>query len=311
MAIIFELLFAFMFLYAIYQLGSLAGVFSERAGVANIAIEGNMIIGATLFAVFWNIMPESIANIPQLSLFICIMIAVGFSILYMSLLTLFTNRFYADHIIVGTGLNLFAPAIAIMIWLAVIVFPENVQMSGEFNHWMYEYNASTSLNTLAIWMSAIALAIAFVAWYFINKTKYGLRIKSSGENPYALETSGISVRKVRRFALIIAGALSGLAGVVFVIKNPTFNFTVLGSGFISIAILIMAGHRVKGTVIYSVIFAASISIFDSWLVIAPGSSISSDLMMMLPFAIPIVGLLIYRKRTIPKAVGQNFRKDQR
>ncbi len=313
MDVIFELLFSFLFLYSIYQLASLAGVFSEKSGVVNIAIEGNMLLTAALFAVYWIALPETIQNIPELRLFISIFLAILSGMVYVLLLSYFTNRYLADHVIVGTGMNLLAPALAILIYLSTVAPNgiENIQMAGEFNHWMIFYDASTSLNKLAIWMAGSAVLIALGSAWYLNETKGGLRIRTSGENPYSLETAGISVSKTRRKALLIAGALSGLAGSIFLIMTPTFGFTVTGSGFLAIAILIMAGHKVSGTMFYSAILAVFMTVFNSWLKLVPGSVIPADVMMTLPFIFPIIGLIIFRNRSIPSAVGKPFSKNQR
>lgn len=305
-----NLLMSFLFLYSIYQLGSLAGLFSESSGVANIAIEGNMIIGATLFAISYQMMPESISSMPQLNLFISIMISIILSSVYMLLLALFTNRYLADHVIVGTGMNLLAPALALILALSTIANRETIEMGSAFVHWTTNVNGYIPFNKLCLWMLGVTLMITIASWFYLNKTQGGLRLKSSGENPYSLETAGISVAKTRTKSIFISGLLSGLAGAIFIINTPTFNFTVLGSGFISIAILIMSGYKVMGTMVYSIIFSILMAVFTNWLYIDPTST-NSDVMLAIPFLIPIIGLLVFRNHNSPAAVGKNFKKDQR
>ncbi len=312
MELILELTFAALFLYAIFQLASIAGLFSQNAGIVNIGIEGNMIISAALFATLWELMPESISAIPELHLFISIVITIILGVLYMSLLSLFTNRYYANQVVVCTGMNLLAPALAIMLWLSTYGNgSESILTAGKFNYWVIVYGKSTPLNTLALWMAGVAIVIAIVSAYVLNKTSYGLRLKASGENPYSLETAGVSVKRTRREAILISGALSSLAGVVFILSNPTFYFGVAGSGFLAIAIMVMGGFRILGTAFFSIVFAIFLAVFNNWLRISPDSQIGADAMMALPFILPIFGLLIFKKSEGPKAAGNNFKKDQR
>ncbi len=312
MELLLELTFSALFIYAIFQLASIAGLFSQNGGIVNIAIEGNMIITAALFAVMWELMPSSVQEIPELHLFISMMITIILGTIYMSLLSFFTNRYLANQVVVGTGMNLLAPALAIMLWLSTYGDgSESILTAGNFNYWIVLYGKSTPLNTLALWMSGFAVIVAIFSAYVLNHTKYGLRLKTSGENPYSLETAGVSVSKTRRSAILISGVLSSIAGVTFILSNPTFYFGVAGSGFLAIAIMVMGGFRVFGTAFFSMLFAIFLAIFNNWLRISPNSQIGADAMMALPFILPIFGLLIFKKSGGPKAAGKNFKKDQR
>lgn len=312
-----------LILYSVYQLGSLAGIFSERAGVANIAIEGNMIVGAVLFAIIYELLTDG--NVGQLeSVIASLLIAVPIAATYMCLLSWLTNRYLADHIIAGTGLNLLAPVL--MIFAYNILSPT---ISGDLRAESIMLNISelqahlniggrvnNNFSYLTIAFVVLTLFICVIAAFVLNKTRFGLRLKSSGENPYALETSGVSVAKTRLTALYIAGLLSALAGAIFVTKGTSsFYFTVNGSGFLAIGVLILGQYKVLGTFIGSIVMASFIGFFDTLIVIKGNTdevfNQVSFLYRMIPFAIPLVGLMIFRKSYVPASVGQNFKKDQR
>lgn len=310
-------------LYCVYQLGSLAGIFSERSGVANVAIEGNMIIGAIIYAIFYENMHMAWGIGEMTSIFLAMGVAVLLSSTYMMLLSHVTNRYMGDHIIVGTGMNLLAPAIGFLLYVLFsaktlnldpsaisFVYDANIirltTSTGQFNGLLYSH----------LVMIAITITLVFVSAHFLNHTRFGLRLKSSGENPYSLETAGVSVAKTRRHALWLAGLLSSLAGVAFTMVNPVgsqFFFTVNGSGFIAIGIIILGQYKVSGSTIGSIVFAILIGFFNSIPFVSGNDLLVShqNLMKAIPFIIPLIGLMVFRKSFVPAAVGQNFKKDQR
>ncbi len=307
MSIFIKLLWSFFILYSVYQLGSLAGLFSERSGTANIAIEGNMIVGATLFSIFWSLFNGSIEN-SSIAIIFSIFFTIVISSTYMLLLGYITSKYMADHIIVGTGMNMLAPAIGLLLYGLII--KNQPSISPTYGDWIGYINGSIQYNMLFVYFFIATILILILSAFVLNKTKFGLRLKSSGENPYALETAGVSVFKTRMIALWIAGALSTFAGIAFAVKG-TFNFTVNGSGFLSIGILLLGQYRVSGTIIGSAIFALFISFFNNWAIIIPGEANLQFLMNVIPFVIPIIGLMIFKTHSAPKAVGTNFKKDQR
>ncbi len=331
MDLLITFLSLFIPLYCVYQLGSLAGIFSERSGVANIAIEGNMIIGAVTFALLFqnlNLLADgtTMSEFGTLKSFIiAILIALPLSATFMMLLGILVNRYQADHIIAGTALNILAPLLMIMLYLIFsphsggTLRPDKIDIGvdglNDFIWHLYPGGFENSeMNKMYIVFLIITVLIVIVSAFFLNKTRFGLRLKTSGENPYALETAGISVNRTRYKALFISGLLASLAGMVFLTKD-TFFFTVNGSGFLAIGILILGQYRVLGTVFGSLILAAFISFFEILpLYLGTGSDSIDQLtnvFKMIPFLIPLLGLAFFKTSYSPKAVGKNFKKDQR
>lgn len=306
-SIFIKLFSSFLVLYSIYQLGSLSGLFSERSGTANIAIEGNIIVAASIFAIIWAAMSGT-GILPYISLIISIFISVFISSFYILLLGFITNKYFANQIIVGTGLNLLAPALGFFLY-GFLVADSSTSVAPSFGNWII-FVKGNQFQTLFIYFIITVIIIVLISIFILNKTVFGLRLKSAGENPYSLETSGHSVFKMRMMALWISGILSSFAGVIFLTKS-TFSFTVNGAGFLSLGILILGQWRVSGTVIGSIIFAFFISFFQNWTIVFPDYKDLQYLMNIIPFIIPLIGLMIFKSHSAPKVVGTNFKKDQR
>ncbi len=305
----------FIPLYCVYQLGSLAGIFSERSGVANVAIEGNMIIGAVLYAIFFEMFYMTVGLDEFVSIGAAILITLPLAAVYMMLLANITNRYMGDHIIVGTGMNLLAPAIALLMYMSFTA--QSIDLDATKIQFDYSKNHITpDILYLHFALIIITVIIIFVSAFALNETKFGLRLKTSGENPYSLETSGVSVAKTRRTALYIAGLLSALAGIAFTTKNPgvsSFFFTVNGSGFIAIGIMILGQYKILGSFIASIVFAILIGLFNSIPFVTANDFLinNQNILKAIPFIIPIVGMMFLKLSYTPASVGKNFKKDQR
>lgn len=311
-----------LILFCVYELASLAGLFSERSGIANIAIEGSMIIGAVVFGICYENFFEITGSNTSATIAISLIITVPSSALFSMLLAILANRYKADQIIAGTGMNLLAPVLGFLLYNIFTVQGHDLQQTSiliTINDWQIPIDTGSAvpnrdLNWFVIMFIGFTIIAMAVTAYILNKSTFGLRLKSSGENPYALETSGVSVNKMRYIAIYISGCLSSMAGIIFIVKG-NFFFTVNGSGFLALGVLILGQYKVIGTMIGSIVLAAFISFFNTLPgVLGYGGAVDSlsNIMYTIPFIIPIIGLIIFRKNSFaPKAVGTNFKKDQR
>lgn len=294
---------AFIVLWASYLLVSLAGLFSEKSGVTNIGLNGIMVMGAMIFSMVMA--SESIRDTfgmwtPFIGLIAAGMIGIVFGILF----GVFVISFYSDQVIVGTAINIIAAALSIIIIQTV------------FNQDFINYTVDNPIDSWTIniiyvaflFIALVAIVISFIIFY---KTRFGLRIKASGENPYALETSGVSVTKIRYQSQIISGMLAGMAGAVAMqtLQN-NFGGTVNGMGYIALAILIFGQWKVIGITIGSIIVALLMAIGQYWLAFNI-DFIPVEIVKMLPFVVPIVVMMITKTSNAPRAVGRPFKKDER
>ena len=213
---------------------ALGGMFSERSGVVNIALEGIMIIGA--FAGIFFISRFGNLFSPTITLFIAIIISALSGLIFSLLHAYASINMSADQVISGTALNIFAPAFAIYITRAI----QTVQQISFINNFRIEsvpvLGGIPIIGNLLFKNVYITTYLGFVililSWFALYKTRFGLRLRSCGEHPQAADSVGINVYKTRYFGVAISGALAGIGGLVFVIPTSTnFNATVAGYGF--------------------------------------------------------------------------------
>lgn len=302
-----KLLSTFLMLFTVYSMASMSGLISEKSGIVNIGIEGTMVIGAAWFALMYGVLSPEMNSV--LKLLISLSVSISISALYIQLLSVATITFMSDHVIAGTGLNLLAPSLAILcsgLLTGKTSFIDKPNLDAFLHTTTYGYD----FQMLFIWMAIIAIIILLIGAYILNKTRMGLRLETAGENPYALEASMVSVTSVRYKAIFIAGLLAGFAGSVYAM-DAQFYFTVKGSGFIALGILIFGQWTFRGITIGSALIASLISIFQNWVFAFGLNPQTGVLMSAIPFIIPLIGLLIFKSSNGPTAVGKPFRKDVR
>ena len=300
-------------LFAAYMFSSSGSLISEKSGVANISIEGNMVMGAILYCVFMNLLnngSQAEGAWAIMTPLFAVMFSGILTGIFSMLFAVVVVRFNGDQIITGTGINLLAPAIATFLGYmtfgnagsASIYEPTELASGG------MEYLYPVLFTILGI------LLVCSIGFYF-NKTKGGLRIKAAGENPYALETSGISVSRVRMNVLFISGILSGIGGAIWVQQlHGSFGWTVLGAGFMSIGIVIFSQWKVKGIIPGSLVIALLSAVAMNYLSIGSLEEASAFVIFILnslPYLIPLVVLMVIKSTSAPKKLGVPFQKDQR
>ena len=162
--------------------------------------------------------------------------------------------------------------------------------------------------------SYIAIALAFVAWYVIFKTPFGLRLRSVGEHPMAADTMGINVTKMRFIGVMISGGFGGLAGAVYA-TSISLNFsvtTILGQGFLAIAAMIFGKWNPLGAMGAALFFgfAQAISIIGQQLPLL--DQIPQVYLLIAPYLLTILALAgVVGRADAPKAVGVPYIKGKR
>lgn len=189
-------LFAQTLLFAIpLMIVALGGMFSERSGVVNLALEGIMIIGGFAGVFYLNYMQSNdiLHGLPLLLTGLLISGIVG--ILFSMLHAFAAIHLSADQTISGTALNMLAPALGIFIAKTVQDGMQNVSFTNEFR--ISEVSGLSSIPVLGdlffkncYFTTFLGIAILIISWYFLMKTKTGLRIRSCGENPQAADAAG-------------------------------------------------------------------------------------------------------------------------
>lgn len=296
---------------------ALGGMFSERSGVVNIALEGIMIIGAFTGIFFISRFGNLFS--PTTTLFIAIIISALSGLIFSLLHAYASINMSADQVISGTALNIFAPAFAIYVTRAIQV----VQQISFVNNFRIESvpilgNIPIIGNLLfknAYITTYLGFIILALSWFALYKTRFGLRLRSCGEHPQAADSVGINVYKTRYFGVAISGALAGIGGLVFVIPTSTnFNATVAGYGFLALAVLIF-GQWKPMRILYAAFFFGlmkTLASAYSGIPILSNLPISNSVYKMIPYIMTIIVLAFTSKNSqAPKASGLPYDKSVR
>lgn len=301
---------------------ALGGLFSERSGVVNIALEGIMTLGAftgILFVDFYQ-RQQAVGALPVLHPQILLILGILISAvtgMVISLAHAYASiNMKADQVISGTAINMLAPAFAIYVARTIFVV-QQIPFQNTFRirkvKWLGDIPVLGPLlfqNTYIItWLGFIILILS---WLILYKTKFGLRLRSCGEHPQAADSVGINVYGMRYAGVIISGALAGLGGFVFIIPTTNnFNATVSGYGFLALAVLIFGQWhpiRVLGASFFFGLMKAiaasysGINFFDKL-------PIPSDVYKMIPYIATLIVLAFTSKRSqAPKASGVPYDK---
>jgi general nucleoside transport system permease protein len=290
---------------------ALGGMFSERSGVANIGLEGIMIMGAFTSILFINTVQATLSG--QLLLILAILIAVVTGMLYSLLHAYASVNLNADQIISGTALNMFAPVFAV--FAARMIQAQGVQQIPFKNTFRIEkvpvlgdipvVGDLLFKNTYIT--NYIGFAILVVSAVVLFKTKFGLRLRACGEHPQAADSVGIKVRSLRYAGVLISGGLAGLGGLIFIIPTSTnFNATVAGYGFLALAVLIFGQWKPYRIFIVALFFGflKTVSAAYSGITILEPLAIPNVIYKIIPYIATLAVLAFTSKKSqAPKAVG--------
>ncbi len=291
---------------------ALGGLFSEKSGVTNIALEGIMIIGAFAGVVTVNTFS---GIIPGQILFIIAIIVSGIAGLVYSFFHAWASiRLKAEQTISGTALNLFAPAFCIFISRAVygtqqINFADSFHINkipvlGDIPFIGPAFFSNCYISTYI----GIALLIVFAV--ILKKTRFGLRLSACGENPDAAASVGISVVRTRYAGVLLSGILGGMGGIVFVIPTSTnFSSSVAGYGFLALAVLILGQWKAWGVLLAALFFGMLKAVSSSYSGIPALAALNmpSEVYKIIPYVLTIVVLIISSGRSrAPKAGGRPY-----
>lgn len=288
-------------------LASLGEVFSERAGLVNIGLEGIMAVGAfTAFAV-----GKVTGN-----LWMGLLAGMAAGVLVNMIYAFCTVTLCSDQVVTSMAINILAPAVALFGYnLFVGSNPDNAtgaQMSSIAIPGLSDIpiigNGLFNQSLLAY----LAFLLVPVVWFFFKRFRAGLSFRSVGENPQAAETLGINVVRVKYVACIVCGALAAAGGAFLTIcYTPIYtDGIVAGRGFIALATVIFGRWSAVGVMLASLLFG----FFDGLNVALQASFQSAPVMFfkMIPYIFTIVALMFFgSKHGGPKANGKPYFRESR
>ena len=309
------LLLKYTLLYAVVlMLVALGGMFSERSGVINIALEGIMAIGGLAGILVLVLCGGTLS--PSALVVVSILASAIAGMLYSPLLGFSAITLKADQTIGGTALNMLATAAAVVI---VKAYNNSAAGSGSASSKLTYSNSpfiftagKLTYNVFLI----IGIVILIVAYVFLFKTKYGLRLRACGEHPQAADSVGINVYKWRYTGVLISGFLGGLGGFAYIVPSvSTWNFEVgvSGFGFLALAVMIFGQwkpFRIAAAAVFFAIFKSLANIADATFL--ANLHLSKNIYDMMPFIASMVILAFTSKNSqAPKAEGIPYDKGAR
>ncbi len=318
---------------------ALGGVFAERSGIINIALEGIMIFGAFIGVyvvkafIDSGITPEmGQAILPLIILIVC---AAG--AIFALLLAFASINLKADQTIGGTALNLLAPALVLFLILIIcqqnsLTIESRYSPSDYFmlSYKTFGFESRSAMNTLQqIFCDKIytttfyAIVIFIVLSIILYKTKFGLRLRACGENPQAAASLGINVYKMRYIGVVISGALAAFGGFIYALTSASCTSTgeVAGMGFLALAVMIFGNWKPLNIALAALLFGmlkaisvgyASIDINGDGIYLLEKLKISKHIYRLIPYVITIIVLAFTSKSSrAPKAEGQPYDQGKR
>ncbi len=278
--------------------GSLSGVICERVGVVNIAIEGQLLVGA-----FAGVMAASYFELSYAGL----LAAPLAGALIGALLALFSVKYGVDQIIVGVVLNVLA--LGLTAFFAGTVMSDNQEIFNT-NRYSLSVIKIPGLSEIPVIgpmlfnqtiLVYIMYVVAIVLWIYLFRSRWGLRMRACGEHPKAADTVGINVNRTRFWNTVLGSALAGLGGAFFTIGSGlafTDNMAA-GNGYIALAAMILGKWHPLGALSAAVMFGFA----KSFALLVPNltNTIPSQLVNMIPYVITIIAVAGFVGKSRPPA----------
>lgn len=288
-------------------LGALAGIVGERAGVVNVALEGQLLLGAFVAAVVGTL---------TASAWLGALGGVLAGMLIASMLAVLAIRYLVDQVIVGVVLNVFVLGLTTFLYSKVLQPGNNSTVYNQPDHfrtWNVPGLSDIPIigpvffsGTILLYATyVIVIAVHFGLFY----TRWGLRVRSVGEHPRAADTVGINVLRTRYRAVWLGGAIAGLGGAFLVVGSGAANSFGInmsaGRGFIALACVIFGRWSPKGAVLAALLFGFADQL--QFLLQQAGSPINGNLLLMAPYVVTLFAVAGFVGRVrAPAADGQPY-----
>lgn len=301
---------------------AIGGIYSEKSGVTNLAIEGLQGFGAFTGALAAVLIAGKFAGNSPVPFYVAMLFAVIGGGVFALLHALLCIKFKANQVISGVVINILAMALTSYLTKGInravfgvasdkfvlsvssrITIPvvSNIPVIGAIftNMYIFEF---------------FIVIIAVIAWVVMYKTRFGLHLRACGDNPHSVDAAGINVYLVRLIAVIISGALSGLGGICFAYSiSANFSSSIyVGYGYLAIAALIFGNWRIMPTLGACLLFGLARSGGYRIVQLMEMPSSYQDLVMILPYFLTLFLLVFFSKKNhSPRALGEIYDKGAR
>ncbi|MFD1515327.1 ABC transporter permease [Halomarina rubra] len=296
-------------------LAAVGGIFAEKSGVINIGLEGLLIISA-----FTAIFAADTTG----SLWVGFGAAILASVLLALVFAVVCIEFRADQIIAGLAIWLIALGFAPFAARIVYGSPNTVSLTNSVPAVRHAgipvvspvFQTLSTTNALgpaqALFRASPSVYLMFgvvaLGWYLLNRTNFGMWVRASGENPKALDTSGVNVHRVRYAAVLLSGVFAGMGGAALSYNIGQFTGSgqtmVNGKGFIAIVAYLFGNYNPVGAMLSTFLFTLLEAIQNP--LQTAGIGVPSDLIGTLPYIGVIVVLALVGRTRIPEAAGDHY-----
>jgi simple sugar transport system permease protein len=300
---------------------AIGGIYCERSGVTMLALEGLQGFGAFTGAFVVVLLMRVFGAAPWL-IYVAMAASMAGGLIFSLIHAALCVKFRAQQVISGAVVNTLAMALTTFL-TSVINNVITGEASNKFQIGVSNRFTIPGLSRVPVIgglfknmypFELVILGIAFIAWYILYKTRFGLRLRACGENPASLDAAGGDVAKTRVTAVMICGALSGLGGI-FLAYSISANYSpniYMGYGYLSIAALIFGNWKILPTFAVCLFFGlAKSSGYQLCLALGMPSNYT-DLLLVLPYVLTLLLLIFFSKHNRPpRALGEFFDQGKR
>ncbi len=286
-----------------YLYASVGEMFAQRSGVVNLGVDGIMLVGA--FTAFYTVLHTG-------SLWLALVFAMLAGMLMGLLMSLISVTLKAEQGISGIGLYLFGLGLSSLLFKVLV---GTVKTVDGFPPVKVPLLGDIPIAGAILFNQSLPVYGAFllvpIAWWFLEKTTWGLKIKAVGQNPAAADTLGVDVNRVRYFCVCLGAALAAVAGASLSISllNLFQENLTAGQGFIAVALVYFGGWRPLGIMLGALLFS-TVNALQLWMQVL-NVPIPSDVAVMLPYILTIVALMFATNRARqPAALNKPFERGE-
>lgn len=301
---------------------AIGGIYSERSGVTNLAVEGLQGFGAFVGALAAVLCVDFFTPGSQVPMYVAMIFAFIGGGVYAMVHAVLCVKFKANQVISGVVINILG--------MALTTFLTSQLNASLFGAPSNKFVLSTSVRFSVPLLSdipvlgafftnlypfeVVIVVVALIFWYLLYKTPFGMHLRACGDNPHAVDAAGVEVGRVRFIAVMLSGALCGLGGICFAysISVQYSSAIYMGYGYLAIAALIFGNWQILPTLGACLIFgfARSAGFVLTELMKLPAAF--QDLFMTMPYIVTLLLLIFFSKSNrSPRALGEIYDKGKR
>ena len=301
---------------------AIGGIYSERSGITNLALEGLQGMGAFFGATVAFALMQVLGGSSQIPFYAAMVASMIGGALYSMLHAVLCIKFKANMVISGVVVNILAMALTTFMTKAVnrIAYGASSDQIVLTVSQRFTVPVISQIPVLGAFFTnvypfeVVIIIVAVIAWYVLYKTTFGLRLRACGDNPAAVDAAGGNVARTQFIAVMVSGAMSGLAGICFAYSiSANYSDSIyMGYGYLAIAGYIFGNWNMLPSLAACLIFGFARSGGYQIVQLLGMPSAYSDLVMILPYLLTLLLLIFLSKHNqSPRALGETYDKSKR